>query len=703
MTFLQPFMLFGLAAAAIPLVLHLLTLRRLRTIEFSTLEFLKELQRSRIRRLRIQQWLLLLLRTALVILLVLAFGRPTLEGTLPDAWGAAARSSAVIVMDDSPSMTVVDEQGERLRRARDAAAGIIRSFRDGDDVAVIPFSSRVPTGPSTVHALTLEAATSLRASSVRQPLESALQMAASILSQARSANKELYIVSDLQRTLLERSTLNPLPMLQDPSIHVFVVPVGEGTAENISLAGVRFGNTLVDLGRPFSVELTMAHRGTTAARGITASLFFGSDRVDQRAHDLAPGSTVDASLAGVPRTEGWITGRVLIEGDDAEFDNARSFVIRIRKEWRILLIGADDDLRYLRLALQVRADSTGAGMQIDAVAPDRLSENRLLGYDAFIVTAGDPALDRWAGRLRAHVERGTGLVLIPSVRAAAWGAIGESFGLGNAPPEAAGSGSFMAFQSTDLDHPIFQGMFDAPDRTARGQRRMPTPEIQRSLSMRIPPRGIAVVTLSNGQPFLVEMPVGQGRAVAMSTAADERWSNLPTQGLFVPLLHRSLAVAAGAQEIRPVVVAGGSVDLPTPPGMSGAAEVMTPDRRTYTVAPASTPVGTVLRIGPLDVTGEYTVRMEGRDVDRFAVVIDDRETDTTPSTEEEREAFLTSVGLDERQWTVVEPSADMAVAVREARIGTELWRFFLLAALLVAVAESIVAVRGTPHDQRGGS
>jgi hypothetical protein len=606
-------------------------------------------------------------------------------------------------MDDSPSMTVVDDQGERLRRAREAATGIIRSLREGDEVAVIPFSSNAPVGLSTVHAVALEAAASLRASSIRQPLEKALQKAGTILSEARSANKELYIISDLQRTLLDRSSPDPLPVLQDPSIHAFMVPVGEAVAENASLAAVRFGNALVDLGRPFSVEVTLANRATTTARGITASLFFGSDRVDQRAYDLAAGSMIDAALSGVPRTEGWMTGRVVVEGDDAEFDNARSFVIRIRKERRILLIGSDEDLRYLRLALQVRADSAGAGLQIDAVAPDRLSESRLPGYDAYVTAAGEPAIDRWAGRLRAYVERGAGLVLIPSVRAGAWGALGESFGLGNAPPDTAASGSFIAFQSSDLDHPIFQGMFQATDRTERSRRRMPTPEIRRSLPMRIPPTGIAVVTLSNGQPFLVEMPVGQGRAVAMSAAADERWSNLPTQGLFVPLLHRSLAVVAGAQEIRPVVVAGGTVDLPTPPGMSGAAQVTSPDRRSLTVAPTSTPVGTVLRIGPLDATGVYAVRMEGRDVDRFAVVIDDRETDTTPSTEEEREAFLTSVGLDEGQWTVVTPSADLAEAVQEARIGTELWRFFLLAALLVAVAESIVAARSTPRDDRGAS
>ena len=60
MVFLNPLVLLGLAAAAIPLILHLLNLRKLRTIEFSTLTFLKELQQTKIRRLKLRQLLLLL-------------------------------------------------------------------------------------------------------------------------------------------------------------------------------------------------------------------------------------------------------------------------------------------------------------------------------------------------------------------------------------------------------------------------------------------------------------------------------------------------------------------------------------------------------------------------------------------------------------------------------------------------------------------
>ena len=70
MTFLNPFVLFGLAAAAVPLLLHLLNIRKLRTIEFSTLAFLKELQKNQMRKVKIRQWLLLILIILLLLLLL---------------------------------------------------------------------------------------------------------------------------------------------------------------------------------------------------------------------------------------------------------------------------------------------------------------------------------------------------------------------------------------------------------------------------------------------------------------------------------------------------------------------------------------------------------------------------------------------------------------------------------------------------------
>nr|MBP6509743.1 BatA domain-containing protein [Candidatus Kapabacteria bacterium] len=100
MNFLNPFALIGLAAASIPVLLHLLNLRRLRTVEFSSLRFLVELQQTRVRKLKLQQILLLILRTLLIVFAIIAIARPTIPGSLP-LLSSTSRSSVVILIDNS--------------------------------------------------------------------------------------------------------------------------------------------------------------------------------------------------------------------------------------------------------------------------------------------------------------------------------------------------------------------------------------------------------------------------------------------------------------------------------------------------------------------------------------------------------------------------------------------------------------------------
>ncbi|MEX0602692.1 MAG: BatA domain-containing protein, partial [Bacteroidota bacterium] len=147
MTFLNPLVLLGLAAAAIPILLHLFNLRKLRTIEFSTLSFIKELQRTKIRRLKIRQLLLMILRTLIIVLLVFSFSRPTLKGTVGGGVGSRAKTTAVLILDDSQSMTAANEQGEFLRQAREACFDVLNLLSESDEVVLLRLSDVKPGVP----------------------------------------------------------------------------------------------------------------------------------------------------------------------------------------------------------------------------------------------------------------------------------------------------------------------------------------------------------------------------------------------------------------------------------------------------------------------------------------------------------------------------------------------------------------------------
>ena len=116
MSFLNPAFLFGLLAASIPILIHLFTRRRPRELRFPSLAFLTEVNQSEIRRLKLKQWLLLLLRTLAVACIALAMSRPALEGTVGSRSGAS--TTVVALVDRSGSMGAATRSGTLLVEAR---------------------------------------------------------------------------------------------------------------------------------------------------------------------------------------------------------------------------------------------------------------------------------------------------------------------------------------------------------------------------------------------------------------------------------------------------------------------------------------------------------------------------------------------------------------------------------------------------------
>src|SRR3954468_8561735 len=113
MSFLTPLFFAGLAALAVPVLIHLIQRERKRVVEFPSLMFLRRIPYQSVRRRRIRDWSLLLMRLAALALIVMAFARPFFRR---DSLAAAAQNGAreaVILVDSSYSM----DYGDRWSKA----------------------------------------------------------------------------------------------------------------------------------------------------------------------------------------------------------------------------------------------------------------------------------------------------------------------------------------------------------------------------------------------------------------------------------------------------------------------------------------------------------------------------------------------------------------------------------------------------------
>src|SRR3954463_4267485 len=142
MAFLNPIMLFGLAAVSVPIIIHLLNRRKFQKVVWAAMRFLKLSVEQNQRRMRIEDLILLVLRCLLLALLALALARPALMSN-SQAFFGKSKVTAVIIGDNSLSMGVSDGTRTRFDKARDAALQAVDSMPAGSATAVFLASDMV--------------------------------------------------------------------------------------------------------------------------------------------------------------------------------------------------------------------------------------------------------------------------------------------------------------------------------------------------------------------------------------------------------------------------------------------------------------------------------------------------------------------------------------------------------------------------------
>ncbi|MGA9117368.1 MAG: BatA domain-containing protein [Bacteroidota bacterium] len=716
MTFLNPLVLAGLAAAAIPILLHLLNLRKLKTVEFSSLRFLREMQRTRLRRIRIRQWLLLALRTLCVAAVVLAFARPAIRGTLPGGTGARARSTIVVLLDDSPSMTVRNERGPLFAQAQAAAESIAALVEEGDVAYLVPFSraSRWEQAPAfgTPEALRT-AVRELRPVSPAPGASAALGAAARLTSGAGNLNREVYLVTDAQASQFHPPPGRGLPRGAFPeTVRFFVADVGGSAPDNAGIAEARITSRMTSPGRAARLEVTVRSFGRSELVNSVVGVTLGTVRVAQTSADIGPGGSAVVAVPLVPKRGGILQGYAQTEDDALEGDNRRYFVLGVPDRVRVLLAGPDGDRRLAALALSLRPDSGAAAFLTESVSSQELASADLSRFEVLILCGVKSVSPALGSRIAGFVRAGGGLAVFPGneTEEAGFNA-GLLAPLGLAPMRlplapVARPGtdpSFLGFGAVDYAHPVFEGVFEEPSGRARPPS-LESPRIFRAAEIRPGPRGHTVIGLGSGAGFLVEEPVGGGRVFLFAAAAHTAWSDFPLRGLFVPLLHRSVLYLSN-QARSPASLTAGDVPelvlrLPRrDPGEyflfrspSGVEERAVPRVNPQTGMAAFTP-------GPALETGVYELRRGSGDnpgtpeetLAAVAVNLDPAESDLRRATAPEMEAFWKAAGIPPQRVVREARPERLPRTVSESRFGVELWKHFVILALLAAVLEMAVA------------
>lgn len=709
MTFLNPLVLLGLMAAALPILIHLFNKRKLRTIDFSTLTFLKELQKNTIRKITIRQWILLILRTLLIIFLVLAFSRPALKGTFGTI-GSHATSTVVIILDNTPSMDRRDERGRFLDQAKEQALRITGLLQNNDDAAVIRLSDiPSPTIPVPTHDRQHLASViqETEISQKHRTITDALRIASTVVQESKNANKEIFVLTDGQTSTFTHAPINaggPERIFPN-NVHFFLSMGSAKPLNNAGIESVSIPPTLLQKNKPFTVNAVIKNYGSTRFVNHLVSISIGTTRVMQKSITLEPEESGTVGFSVTPSGTGFIGGSIDLEDDAFEADNSRYFSLTIPDRISVTLVAPDDSHpKYLETALAVANTLSSSGMiGVQRITPSQISTSILASSDVVVFSGVQDLPETQNTIIRSYVLNGGNLVFFPSSDSAT---VRYSFlrpfdisiaGITKAPQQ-----TNFRFTGTDLDFPIFTGMFD--NQTEKSKT-LESPSV--SVALRYAPTKSmrTIISLSDGTPFLWLREMQKGKILGFSVPANSLWSDFPLKGIFVPIVYQSLLYLSSQEQLKMLTtkrLVGEQAEFTSSQlrkskqTATSPLRLLDPENRpsplqSYAKSNADGVVQTIYTGSEMQSKGQYYVENNRDTLAILSVNIDVAESDNTTISHKSAAAALAALGVNETEIRFIASDASIRETVQQNRFGVELWRYCALMAVLFGLIEMIIA------------
>lgn len=590
--FLYPLFLFGLAAAALPILIHLLNRRRLKRIRFPAVRFILLSQKRISRSYRLRHWLLLALRTFAVIVLALLLANPIFQ-TGAGLFAGGGPVTLVLLLDNSLSMRWSAE-GEGFTQAREAARMMISALNEGDLAAVIPTraSDREPARLKSRKDLLLNDLEAIELADGSADFAGALGLAYELLREP-AGQKEIRLITDMALSGWDQFSLASLKQM-DPSIPLRVIRVGaKPPALNGTIKEVRLGGPGIGVNLPLRIEAVLSNFGGAEIKDALVQLNIDGQNRDQKLATVPPKGETTVTFQTRLSRAGAHSGEIVLQKEGLAGNGVARFTLEAQDKLRVLIVDGDpqtslvqSETFFLSRALNPAGEGDSSLFLPTTILAEGLAAAALENYQAVILCNVGTLSDALSARLQAYLRQGGGLLIFAGDKLQL-----DSYNQSFAPALPARlaekklglEGGAEKIGHLDADHPALQAVGD--------------PILQDSLRsarvwsyIRAAGAGKnAPISLANGDPLLLEQRIGSGKVMFVTTSADRDWNDLPVKTVYLPLMHSLVQYLAGSHRGRwdGGISVGAPKDISLPPAYVGKTlRVATPAKQQveFTVA-----------------------------------------------------------------------------------------------------------------------
>lgn len=522
MAFLYPNFFWALALLAIPILIHLFNFRRYKRILFTNVRFLKEVNEETQSQQKLKHLLVLASRLLALAFLVLAFTQPYFPGAQKAQTGVS--SVVGFYLDNSFSMNANAEDGILLEVGKNKIREALKAYKSNDRFFLITNNSL--TGSS--HLLTKE--------EVGQRLDEVdfapsqltsgqiIQRASAYFAKASQNQKELFLVSDMQSSMLKFSE----GQTTDTSFSLYTLPLQTVSLSNLAVDSVWLGTPFVAPGEPTSVNITVVNYGTEKASAVSVSLFLDGVQKAAGVVDVDGGTRKTLVLDLVVNQTGWHQGEVKIQDDPIVFDDQYYFAFPVKKEINITGIYSDRPNGFVS-----RVFATDPYYKYTPQAVNQVDYTSLKNYDFIVLDGLENISSGLAGELKSALSKGSGVLFIPPAGKEAtsmeWTNWMKSFGIGAVTLSSKGSYKVNSLLTRDE---LFSNVFE------KIPRNMDLPGASQYYRFEGDGQARFLLTFAGGDPLLSVKEVGLGKLYISSVPLNDEWTNFHRHALFVPMIMR---------------------------------------------------------------------------------------------------------------------------------------------------------------------
>ncbi|MBI1826677.1 MAG: BatA domain-containing protein [Planctomycetes bacterium] len=722
----------GIAAGTIPIIIHLINRRRHRRVPWAAMTFLLAAMKRSARRMRIEQWLLLAVRVASVVLFALAAARPFVSAS-PLISRTASRVHRILVIDNTLSMNAKHgSEPSYFERAMGCARSLLASFPTSDPVSVVTLaepSAAVVANATSDRREVEDRLGTLRAGQRKADVVGAVGHLMEQLKDTSTApdNKAVYILSDFPVHAWRHESAGPplqniqvlqhlAGVLKNPEKSLNLIQVASTSLANVAVTDLRCTSPVIGRRIPAMIQISVMNYGGTTVRDAIVQLRRNGEllrrvtfpRIEPRHTEI---TTVSAEFlnTGTQFMEARLQGAM---SNDLSEDDSRFLSIEVREATKVLLIdgrpGAkplDGQAGFLAAALNPQSDSNvgvswtmptpasksgEAPIRTKIITESELDGESLTAYDV-VVLCNVPSLtpQRWSA-LDYFAKEGGGVLVFfgDLVNIDNYNRYGFANGQGVLPGRighasdpialrnsaAAGQGNLapMTIKSTHLLHPIVADFADNPGSGLFLAR------FEHYLQIEPETRAEVVMQFNNDAPAMIASSDGQGRVIAFASTANMEWNNLPAKGDFVSLMWSTIGFLSPRHGDHRNLIVGATLNESLTPAESSMP--LTVRTSIGTAAPSVIPSrdGLALQYGPIEQCGQAEVSI-GSESRSFAVNVDPSESDLTTMSLTELAAALERPA----QVTTVEKEMEAAPSTaHSAELGSGLM-YFVLALLML--------------------